>query len=118
MQTAYLVVTLATLVANTGIAIADFGRAEFVLANSAEVGVPRSWVPWLATAKLAGALGLLAGLLGMRLVGFTAAVGLVLFFAGALIAHLRARVYYNIVFPGTYFALAVASAALAADQWW
>lgn len=116
MHTAYLLVTVATLAANAGMAVADFARAKFVLANSAEVGVPQSWVPWLATAKMAGALGLLLGLLGMRLVGLAAAVGLVLFFAGALITHMRARVYYNIAFPGAYFALAVAAAALATAQ--
>lgn len=116
MHTAYLLVTVATLAANAGIAVADFARAKFVLANSAEVGVPQSWVPWLATAKLAGALGLLLGLLGMRLVGLAAAVGLVLFFAGALITHVRARVYYNIAFPGVYFALAAATVALTATQ--
>lgn len=116
MHTAYLALTLATVVANAGIAGADFARAKFVLANSAEVGVPQNWVPWLATAKLAGAVGLLLGLLGMRLVGLAAAVGLVLFFMGALITHVRARVYYNIAFPGTYFALAVATAALTAAQ--
>ena len=58
MHTAYLLVTVATLAANAGMAVADFARAKFVLANSAEVGVPQSWVPWLATAKMAGALGL------------------------------------------------------------
>jgi hypothetical protein len=36
----------------------------------------------------------------------------VLFFIGAVTAHLRARVYGNIAFPGTYLLLAVASLAL------
>lgn len=114
MHTTYLVVTLAAAAANAGIAVADFARADFVLANSAEVGVARRWIPWLATLKLAGAGGLLLGLLGMREVGLAAGVGLVLFFAGALLTHLRARVYYNLAFPGAYFALAVAATALAA----
>ena len=41
------------------------------------------------------------------------AVGLVLFFTGALAAHVRARAFHNIAFPGAFFALATASAALA-----
>ena len=39
--------------------------------------------------------------------------GLALFFTGALAAHVRPRVFHDIAFPGAYFALAIASAALA-----
>ena len=46
--------------------------------------------------------------------GIATAAGLVLFFAGALATHVRARVFHNIAVPGTYFTLAVASVALAA----
>ncbi|MGW1741266.1 DoxX family protein [Nocardia sp. NPDC001965] len=112
MDTTYLVVAIATVVANSGIALADFARAEFVLANSAEVGVPPGWLPWLATLKLAGAAGVVLGILGTKPLGFAAAVALVLFYAGALITHLRAHVYYNMAFPGVYFVLAVATAVL------
>lgn len=113
MLVAYVAVALAAVVANAGIAIADFLPASFVLANSAQVGVPRAWLPFLGTLKAAGALGLLTGLLGARFLGIAAAAGLVLFFVGAVIAHLRARVYYNLAFPGGYLALALASLVLA-----
>lgn len=113
MFAAFVIVTAITIVANAGIAAADLARSRFVLANSAEVGVPASWLPPLAVAKGAGAVGLLLGLLGVRAVGIAAAIGLVLFFAGALAAHVRARVFFNIAFPGAYFALAIAAAALA-----
>ncbi|MEU5422622.1 DoxX family protein [Streptomyces sp. NPDC001407] len=113
MFLAYVTITLVAVVANAGIAVADFSRAGFVLANSAEVDVPPSWLPWLATLKAAGAAGLLLGLLGVRAVGVAAAVGLVLFFAGAVAAHIRARVYRNIGFPGAYLGLAAASLVLA-----
>lgn len=113
MFAAYVAVTLVTIVANAGIAVADFARARFVLANSAEVSVPRSWLPFLATLKAAGAAGLLLGLLGVRFIGIAAAAGLVLFFIGAVAAHVRARVFYNIAFPGGFLALAVASLVLA-----
>jgi len=33
--------------------------------------------------------------------------GLILFYAGALVAHFRVRVFYNIAFPGVYLLLAV-----------
>lgn len=113
MDAVYVVVTSITIAANAGIAVADFARAKFVLANSAQVGVPPSWLPTLATLKAAGAAGLAIGLLGARLIGIAAAAGLVLFFIGAVAAHIRARVYYNIAFPGTYLLLAGASLALA-----
>ena len=110
---AYLIVTVVTIVANAWAAAADLARARFVLANMEEVGVPASWLAPLGVLKGAGAAGLLLGLLGLRPLGIAAAIGLVLFFAGALATHIRAHVFHNIAFPGAYFALAVASAAVA-----
>jgi hypothetical protein len=75
--------------------------------------VPRSWLVPLGLLKGAGAAGVLIGLLGVRPLGIAASIGLALFFAGALATHIRARVFHNIAFPGMYFALAVASVALA-----
>lgn len=112
MFTPYIVVTIVTIVANAGITIADLARADFVLANSAEVGLSRSWLPLLATLKATGAVGLLLGLLGVHVIGVAAATGLVAFFVGAIIAHVRARVFYNIAFPGVFLALAIASLTL------
>jgi DoxX-like family len=105
----YVVITVITAIITAAVGIADFIPAGFVLANSAKVHVPRSWLPMLGTLKLAGAIGLLVGLVGLPAVGITAATGLVLFFLGAVIAHLRARVFYNIAFPGAYLALSAAS---------
>ena len=113
MFVAYVVVTIVTIIANAAAAVADLSRAQFVLANSAEVGVPPSWLPLLGALKAAGAAGLLIGLLGFHYLGIAAAIGLVLFFTGALIVHVRARVFYNLAFPGTYWLLATASLVLA-----
>ncbi len=113
MFAAYLIITVVTILANAWATVADLAQARFVLANMAEVGVPRSWLPPLAVLKGAGAAGLLLGLLGVWPLGIAAAVGLVLFFIGALAAHVRARVFHSIAFPGAFFALAIASAAFA-----
>ena len=113
MSSAHVLVVAITVLANVGIAIADYARADFVLANSAEVGVPRSWLPFLATVKLAGAGGLVVGLVAAPQLGVAAAVGLVAFYVGAIAAHVRARVLHNLAFPGLYLALATASLALA-----
>lgn len=113
MFVAYVVITVVTIAVNAWAALADFSRARFVLANSAELGIPRSWIPPLATLKAAGAAGLLLGLLGVRFIGVAAAIGLVLFFVGAVVVHVRARVFHNIAFPGGFLVLAVASLVLA-----
>jgi DoxX-like family len=112
MDTAYIVITLTTAIITAGIAVADLVPAGFVLANSAEVGVPRSWLPALGAVKLAGAVGLVVGLLALPALGIAAAAGLVLFFVGAVITHLRAGVLYNIAFPGGFLLLSTASLAL------
>ena len=113
MFTAYVIITVLTMVANAYAAVADLVGARFVVANMAEVGVPRSWLAPLGVLKGAGAAGLLVGLLGLRPLGIAAALGLALFFAGALATHIRAHVFYNIAFPGAFFALAIASVVLA-----
>lgn len=113
MSIAYFVVTAVTVAVTAGIAVADYVPAKFVLANSAQVGVPPSWLPMLGTLKLAGAVGLVAGLV-LPAIGIAAAAGLVLFFAGAIITHIRAGVLYNIAFPGGYLLLSAASMALLA----
>jgi DoxX-like family len=89
--------------------LADFASAKFVLKNSAQVGVSTRWLPVLGALKVAGAVGLLLGLLGVRPIGIAAALGLVAFFIGAVATHVRARVFYNIAFPMAYLALAVVS---------
>ncbi|SHN15719.1 DoxX family protein [Actinacidiphila paucisporea] len=113
MFTAYVVVTAVTAAANAGMAAADFARADFVLANAADVGLPAWSVRYLGALKAAGAAGLLLGLLGARPLGTAAAAGLVLFFVGAIVAHLRARVLSTLAFPGTFLVLAAGCLALA-----
>ena len=112
----YVVVTVITAIVTAAIAIPDFIPAGFVLANSAKVHVPRSWLPMLGALKLAGALGLLVGVVGLPIIGIAAATGLVLYFIGAVIAHVRARVFYNIAFPGAYLGLSAASLLLLAGK--
>ncbi|WP_017571390.1 DoxX family protein [Nocardiopsis halotolerans] len=111
MTVAHVVVTVFAVLANGGMAVADLLRARFVLANSAAVGVPESWLTALGLLKGAGALGLLLGLLGVPLVGALAALGLTLFFVGAVVTHLRAR-DYALAFPLGYLFLAVGSLVL------
>jgi hypothetical protein len=52
------------------------------------VGVPLSLFPLLAACEIAGGLGLLAGMFWPR-IGVLAGAGLVLYFVGAMVGHLR-----------------------------
>jgi hypothetical protein len=113
MDIAYIIVATATIAMNAAIAIADFTGAQFVTANSAELGVPTSWQPVLGTLKAAGVVGLLIGLFWLPPLGIAAAIGLVLFYVGAVITHVRARVLYNLAFPGIFLGFAAATLALA-----
>ena len=83
-------------------------RAPFVVDPLTSYGVPRSWWPWLAAAKLLGAAGLLAGP-AVTAVGVAAAIGPVLYFAGAIVTVLRARSYKTVAFPVLYPAPVVAA---------
>ena len=88
MFAAYVTVTVIAAVF-TGIAAVTYliGH-DYPKAQADMKGVPRSWLPRLGLVLAAGSLGLLAGF-SLPLLGLLAAAGLVLYFVGALIAHLR-----------------------------
>ncbi|MBZ9595789.1 DoxX family protein [Streptomyces erythrochromogenes] len=67
-------------------------RNEQIVASMRKVQVPDSWLPRLAALKAAGAIGLIAGL-WITPLGVAAAVGVTLYFIGAVISHLRVRDY-------------------------
>jgi hypothetical protein len=110
MFTAYIVVTVLAVVALTFSATADFVRYHKVLTNMARAGVPESWLTKLAFLKAAGAVGLLVGFV-VPPIGIAAAVGVILFFVGAIITHLRAR-WYSFSFPSVYLLLGLGSLVL------
>src|SRR5438034_4127322 len=81
MFTAYVVVTLLAVAANTFSGIAALVHFKPILPAMAKAGVPESWLTFpIGTLKTAGAAGLLLGVIGVPLVGTAAAIGLILFF--------------------------------------
>ena len=92
MFTTYIVVTTLAAAANIFSATLDFIRYKPILINMAKVGVSESWITTLGVLKAAGALGVLIGI-RVPAVGIAAAAGLVLFFIGAIITHLRGHDY-------------------------
>jgi hypothetical protein len=115
MTAVLLIATIVCVVANAAIAVADCVRAEFVLKNSAEVHVPARTLPYVAALKFCGAAGLVVGF-WVPWLGVSAGIGLTVFFVGAVAAHVRARVFHNIMFPGLYLLLAVAATAYMASR--
>jgi hypothetical protein len=108
---AYVAVGALTAAANGFAATMDFVRPAWLIENMTRVGVQRWALGPLALLKLAGAVGLLVGI-GVPALGVAAAIGLVLFFVGAISAHIRVRDYASIPFPGMFLLLAAASLVL------
>jgi hypothetical protein len=111
MSTAHLVVTLFAAAFVGFSAGSVFFRAPWVTQPLADYGIPSSWLPWLGTAKAAGAVGLVVGLF-VPVIGVMAGIGLVLYFIGAVITVLRARWYSHTAFPLVYMAPVVGSLVL------
>lgn len=86
-------------------------RAEWVVKPLMDYGVPRSWWAWLGAAKAVGSAGLLVGLF-VPVVGVLAGIGLVVYFAGAVVTVLRARSYSTVAFPLLYMGPVIAALVL------
>ena len=117
MHTAYIIVTLLAAAFVAFSAWALFSHAGFIMEPLERLQVPRSWWPWLATAKAAGAAGLVVGLF-VPAIGMLAASCLVLYFTGAVITTLRVRWFGHIPVPLMYVAPVVASLALGFAARW
>ena len=111
MHIAYLVITVlfALMVAFSGVGKIR-GDPSIVKVIHETIGVPMKYFPHLAACEFAGAFGLVLGI-WWRPLGIAAGVGLVLYFVGAVVSHLRVGDFRGIG-PAT-FLLVVAAGALA-----
>jgi len=71
------------------------------------VRVPMKWFPWFAACEFAGAIGLLIGI-AWPPIGLAAAVGLILYFLCAIVAHVRVGDLKGTGTPALPLGLAVA----------
>ena len=94
-------------------AYAIWTRKAFVVDNISAYGVPERWWPWLGAIKALGSIGLLAGLFVPAL-GVAAAIGLVLYFLGAVVTVLHAHAYSHVPFPLLYLTPAAVAGVLIA----
>ena len=107
MFAAYVTVTVIAAVFTAIAAVTYLIGHEYPKAQADMKRIPRSWVPVLGMLLAAGSLGLVAGF-AVPLLGTLAAVGLVLYFIGALIAHLRVG-SRNLVGWAVFFVTVVAA---------
>ncbi|MFJ5552164.1 DoxX family protein [Streptomyces sp. NPDC093225] len=105
------IVTLVAAFLSGFSAVSVFLKAAWVVEPLVQYGVPRSWWNLLGTAKAAGSVGLLVGL-AVPPIGIAAAVGLVLYFTGAVVTVLKARSWSHVAFPIIYAAPAAAALVL------
>ena len=107
MFAVYVAVTVVAVVFNGGAAVTYLIGHDYPKAQADMKRVPRSWVPVLGALLAAGTAGLLAGF-AVPVLGVLAAAGLVLYFTGALVAHLRVG-SRQLVGWAVFFATAVAA---------
>jgi hypothetical protein len=87
-------------------------KSPQVIGGMTHVGVKESQVPLLALMEIAGGVGLLVGFAVTDL-GRLAGAGLVLYFAGAVVAHLRIKDNVATLAPAlSLFAISVATLVL------
>ena len=116
MFAAYVTLTIVAAVFNGAAAVTYLIGHEYPKAQADMKGVPRSWVPVLGSLLAAGTLGLLAGFV-VPLLGVLAAAGLVLYFTGAFVAHLRVG-SRQLIGPSVFFATAVATLVVSVAHHW
>ena len=110
MHIAYLLVTIAfaSMVVFSGVGKIRRDPHQVRVIHET-VGVPLKSFPLLAACEFAGALGLLAGI-GWPALGIAGGVGLVVYFVGAVVSHLRVGDFKGI--GSAAFMLVVAAGAL------
>jgi len=109
VHTAYVTVAIIGAVFNGAAAFTYLSGHDYPKTQADMKGLPRKYVPVLGSLLAAGTVGLVAGL-AVPVLGTLAAIGLVLYFIGAIIAHLRVgsrNIVGGIVFLATAAAVLV-----------
>lgn len=111
MFVATLTVTIVLAALLVFAAARKLSHREPVVQSYRTVGVPEDRLDQLAYLLLAGAAGLLAGLVWAP-AGIAAGIGVICYFVGAIIFHLRAGDAKNLANPVAYEAAAIAALVL------
>ncbi|MER5224666.1 DoxX family protein [Streptomyces flaveus] len=111
MFVAYVVLAVVVSLLLVFSAVPDITRNPKITEGLKALGVPDSWFLPLGLVKIAGALGLLVGI-AYRPLGIAAAIGVVLYFLGAVITHLRGGDKKGVGIPAVIMLVAVAPLVL------
>lgn len=112
MRITMIIVAVMLTLAVWGSAAGKLRHVTSVVQSMAHVGVRANRIPQLAVLEIAGGIGLVVGL-SLPLIGRLAAAGLVLYFLGAVVAHLRVKDEVKAVAPAVIlFILSVVTLAL------
>lgn len=111
MSTVAVAVSAVLAVLLSAAAVRKLTHSPAVVASYRRAGVPEERLNLLAVILLAGAAGLLAGIVWAP-IGIASAIGLIGYFAGAVVSHIRADDRGRIVMPVGYGLLAVAALVL------
>ncbi|MHB8333514.1 MAG: DoxX family protein [Acidimicrobiales bacterium] len=98
MHLTMIVVTSLLGLAVLASAAGKLRKSSAVMASMTHVGVTVSQVPYLGVIEIAGGVGLFVGFAAV-LLGRLAAAGLVLYFLGAVLAHLRVKDRFTVYAP-------------------
>ncbi len=109
IATIVVTVLMAALAALSG--VLKFNPESTAVKGITALDVPGSWMPRLGAAEIAGALGVLIGL-AVAPLGVAAAAGLVVYFACAIGAHVRANDTAGIKNPALPLVVAIATLVL------
>jgi hypothetical protein len=107
MFAAYVTINIVASVFTGSAAVTYLIGHPFTKAQMDMKRLPSSWMPRLGAALAAGSLGLLVGF-AVPVLGTIASFGLVLYFIGAFIAHLRVG-SRKLVGPAVFFVTVVAA---------
>lgn len=108
MFIAYIIIAVIVSFLLVGSGVAKLRRVPNVVHGVHEVvGVPLRWLPWLAACEFAGAAGMLIGIVWPPL-GIAAAIGVVIYFIGAIVGHLRVKDFKGLPAPTVFLLFAIA----------
>lgn len=110
MFVATVVVSVVLALVMLGSATGKLTKQPRVVEMLSGIGVPMPWLPRLASLEIAGGVGLLVGL-AVAPIGIAAAAGIVCYFVGAIVTHLRAS-DHEIAPPAVLGLVAVAALVL------
>ena len=113
MFIAYTVIAVLLTLLLVPSAYAKLTKNKRIVDGLTGIGVPLGIFPFLASCEIAGAAGLLVGLWYAPL-GIAAAIGLVLYFLGAVGTHLRKQDFKGLPTPLVIFILAAGALSLRA----